>query len=546
MKNRNLIPKINGNTTWTNEKCEINLPIPYEGECSFSSQFSLQKVKKDFSGVILSFEDDELLSEEGYLLEIQPDRINIRSRTEAGKYYGMQTLAFLIEQEKGSLTCGKIEDAPKFGYRGFMIDVSRHFFTVEEVKKIINQCAKYKLNKFHWHLSDDQGFRIESKKFPELIQIGSIRKEDDGAITKGFYTQKEIRDIISYSAERQIEVIPEIDMPGHTSAMIASYPELSCSGKAAEVKNKGGIYTQILCAGNEKTMRFIYELLDEIVPLFPGRYFHIGGDEAPKREWKTCKHCQQLIQHKHLCGEEELQAYFTTKIAHYLQQKGKTVIGWNDILMSGKTENMVAQYWNEPGQGYSYEEAKKGQKFIFSNSNVCYMDYPYCMVTLKGTYSFEPNIQGNTDIPTAQILGLEAPVWTEYIETEEKLEKQIFPRLQALAENAWSNEKDYEDFLRRVKLQEKNLMASGIGYTPVEAAAICGEEGMQMIKMWINNWINQTLAGGVELPPEMIRENIESTVQMIESCMQYAYTKEETECVIHYLVEQLEPKMQRL
>lgn len=542
----NLIPRINGKMTKTEERCEVQFPIRYQGKCSFADQFGIEPVREEDTGLYLEFKEEDGIADEGYILEIRPDKLMIKSSTEAGKYYGMQTLASVIEEENSHLSCGTVEDAPRYRYRGFMIDVSRHFFSVKEMKKIINQCAKYKLNKFHWHLSDDQGFRIESKKFPKLNQTGSMRREEDGTVTRGFYTQEDIMDIVRYAAKRQIETVPEIDMPGHTSAIIAAYPEFSCSGRAAEVKNKGGIYSQILCAGNEKTMQFIYELLDEILPLFPGRYFHIGGDEAPKTEWKTCECCQDLIQREHLEGEEELQAYFTEKLADYLKKKGKTAIGWNDILASGKAERMIAQYWNEPGLGYSYAEVQKGQKFIFSNSDACYMDYPHCMVTLKGIYSFEPNIQGHMGIPNAQILGLEAPVWTEYIGTEESLETHIFPRLQALAENAWSNEKDYEDFLRRVKLEEENLAKAGIMCTPVEEASACGEIGMQGIRAWIDNWVNQTLAGGVELPPEIIKENIESSVHMIESCMEYAYAEEEIAEVIQYLREKLTSKMQQL
>lgn len=542
MNKMNLIPRINGKIDRTEDKCKAQCPIIYKGECSFADQFALERAGKEEAGLCLEFQRDNALTDEGYRLEIHPDRLIIKSSTETGKYYGMQTLAAIMEDENGQLNCGIIEDAPTYGYRGFMIDVSRHFFSVEELKKIISQCAKYKLNKFHWHLSDDQGFRIESKKFPELNKTGSIRREEDGRITGGFYTQEEIKDIVNYAAARQIETIPEIDLPGHTSAIIASYPELSCSGKATEVKNKGGIYTQILCAGNEKTMQFIYMLLDEIVPLFPGRYFHIGGDEAPKTEWKTCECCQELIRREQLDGEEELQAYFTKQLSDYLAKKGKTAIGWNDILASGKAKGMVAQYWNEPGQGYSYAEVQKGQKFLFSNSDACYMDYPHCMVTLKGIYSLEPNIQGHTDIPSEQILGLEAPVWTEYIETEEQLEKHIFPRLQALAENAWGSGHDYEDFLRRVKAEEEKLRKAGIICTPVEDASAYGETGMQGIREWIDNWVDRTLAGGVELPPEIIKENIESSALMIESCMKYAYTKEEIEKVIQYLRKRLAPK----
>lgn len=511
VREMNVIPAIHGKSEWTEEVCE------------------------EYTETMLAFQTDPSIPEEGYRLEIAPDKVCIDSGTEAGRYYGMQTLNALLEEGNGVLCCGVIEDAPKYPYRGFMLDVSRHFFPVEEVKKLVNQCAKYKLNKFHWHLSDDQGFRIESRRFPELNRTGSRRVESDGTVTEGFYTQEEICEVVSYAAARQIEIIPEIDLSGHTSAIIASYPEFSCSKEPTEVKTKGGVYSQILCAGQEQTMQFLYELLDEIVPLFPGKFFHIGGDEAPKTAWKSCRHCQDLIRREHLRDEEELQAYFTGKLADYLKQKGKIVIGWNDILQSGERKGMIAQYWDEPVKGYSYAAVQNGQKFIFSNLDACYLDYPHCLVSLKGIYSLKPNIQGHMDIPDEQILGFEAPVWTEYIATEEKLEQQMFPRLLALAENAWGSGDDYEDFLRRAKAEEGNLAKAGIRYIPAEEAGTYGEAGIQHIQEWINDWLDRTLFGGVELPPEAIQENIASGAHLIQSCMQYAYTKEEIERVLQYL-----------
>lgn len=529
----NVIPRVNNVTGWCGKKCEVTLPFLCEEECDFAGQFDVRGVgscpEEALKGTVLEYRQEDWIAEEGYVVEILPEKILITSKTATGKYYGMQTLTALIEEKNGILDCMKIEDAPRYGYRGFMIDVSRHFFSIEEIKKIIDRCAKYKLNKFHWHLSDDQGYRIESKRFPKLNQIGSVRKEEDGTITGGFYTQQEIRDVVAYAAERQMEVIPEIDLPGHTSAIIASYPELSCSGKAAEVKNKGGIYPQILCAGKESVMQFLYELLDEVVPLFPGKYFHIGGDEAPKEEWEKCDHCQKLIRREKLNSEEELQAYFTSKLVDYLTLKGKTVIGWNDVLISGKVKNVIVQYWMESGSGYSYKEVEKGQKFLLSNFNAFYMDYPYGMVTLRGTYSFEPNIQGNTAIPVEQVLGLEAPVWTEQIATEQKLEKQIFPRIQALAENAWSREKDYEDFLRRVKLQETFFAAAGIACTPVEDANLSAEKGIRQILDWLEIMIQTHMAIASEITQETVQEYARMGSDLIDQCMQDVYTRDEQE-----------------
>lgn len=535
----NLIPKINGPVQLEAQTCQFTLPLGYQGECPSAGQFPMEASQTPS----LFLETDATLPEEGYALEIQPGRIRLTASAEAGTYYGLQTLFQLLQEGKGMLACGRLQDAPRYGYRGFMLDVSRHFFPVEEVKKILDVCARLKLNHFHWHLSDDQGFRIESKRFPLLNEVGSYRKEADGSISGGYYTQEEIRDIVAYAKERQIEIVPEIDMPGHTTAIIAAYPEYSCEKKLVEVVNQGGIYQDILCGGSEKTYEFLYALLDEVCELFPGQYFHLGGDEAPKDRWKKCPCCQALIEREGLKNEEELQAYFTAKLVNYLASKGKTAIGWNETLASGMLpEGPVAQYWMEMGEAYSYRELSKARRFILSNFYAFYFDYPYLMVTFRGTYEYEPELKGAGKVPEELVMGLEGPLWTERLATNEQIERQIFPRLLALAENAWSKEKDYEDFLRRVEAYEVFWQEKGLAYTPVEQATISGEEGMEQLTHFAVQMFSM-FQGSQSLPPEMLDGYLKMSGDFIKNLMKYAYSSEEQQKTLERIQEALQEKL---
>ncbi len=462
-----IVPQINGTVEKREGVCRAALPLPYGGDFSAAHLFPLQRSESP----LLLFQTDPSIPAEGYVMEIQPEKIVLSSFDENGAFYGLQTLFQLVRQEKGALPCCRIEDAPRFRYRGFMIDSGRHFFPVDAVKRMIDQCAKLKLNVFHWHLSEDQGFRIESKKFPKLNEIGSWRTEEDGSRYGGFYTQEEIKDVVAYAHAQYMAVVPEIDLPGHTTAMVAAYPELSCSGEPAQVECHWGIFPRILCAGNEKVYDFLYELLDEVCELFPDGYFHIGGDEAPKEEWEKCPKCQEVIREKGLKDEEALQALFTARLVEYLNGKGKTVIGWNEILSSGDLGlGAVAQYWTDQGAEYSAREIPRGRKFIFSNTSSFYFDYDPSLITLKGAYSYEPYIPGGEAIRPEQIFGLEAPLWSERIETPERLEYMSFPRLAALAENAWTKERDYGDFCERLKAYAAVWQEDGIAAQPVEEA----------------------------------------------------------------------------
>ena len=308
---------------------------------------------------------------EKYELNVSENRIDIFATAREGIVWGLTTLYWLIRFGSGNLQCGRYVDEPALSWRGFLLDSCRHFFPAEVIKIMIEQCSLRKINRMHWHLSDDQGYRIESRKFPRLNQHGSWWINPNGTKYGGFYTQNEIREIVEFARARGVEIVPEIDMPGHVTAIVSSYPEVSCSGLPVPVSITGGIHPRILCAGKDSAIRFAEELIEEVLPLFPFRYYHIGGDEAPKEEWKKCPDCQKRMQELGLQDEEELQAWFTDKITEFLAAKGKTAIGWNEVLKSGKVrEDTVVQYWAEEGEGENYcEEAfSAGRKCIYSES----------------------------------------------------------------------------------------------------------------------------------------------------------------------------------
>lgn len=419
------------------------------------------------TGAVISCCEDSTLSPEAYVLEIEPAKVTVKASAQAGASYALTTIYWLAASGNGNISCGTIKDEPRYGYRGFMLDVSRHFYPVEEVKKILEQMAVVKLNRFHWHLSDDQGYRIESKKFPKLNEVSSYRKETfgDGVPHGGYYTLEDIKEVVAYAAARNIEIIPEIDLPGHTTAIIAAYPEFSCSKEEAEVITTFGVFEQILCAGNEKVYEFLEELLEEICPLFPCEYFHIGGDEAPKGEWKKCPDCNKKMEEQGLEDYEQLQAYFTSRLVEILKKYGKTVIGWNETLYSGVLDpSCVTQFWVEyrEDSGKSYNEALKGRKFICSNTDNFYINRSFGKLPLKNTLEYEPNINGEP-LPLEQVLGVEAPLWTEYVPSGEYMEFMIYPRFGALAENGWcTGTKDYEEFCERAAVYVELLKNRGV------------------------------------------------------------------------------------
>lgn len=403
------------------------IPAPYE--ISYLPGFS----KADAP---VELQEDRRLKNESFVIHID-GKIRIRASSDAGFFYAIN----LLEQIK--FQCGQnipnvyIKDIPKYSYRSFMIDSCRHFVATENLKRMIDHCAKLRFNVFHWHLTDDQGWRIEIKKYPELSKIGSVRygnhfgSEQNNEIHSGYYTQDELREIVEYAHERHMKVVPEIDMPGHVSALLASIPSLACGDKKVEIKTKPGIFKDIICAGKDDNYDILFDILDEICEIFPDEYIHIGGDEAPKNQWKNCEDCQNLMKCEDLANEEELQGYFINRIKNYLSQKGKKVITWNESLNGGNLDkDITVQMWMDR-KGLS---KKSGNPVIVSDFFHMYMDYPYSMTPLKKVYEY------NTDI-NSMVIGIDVPIWTEYVAGIEKMEYMCFPRYIAAAQSAWSKNK---------------------------------------------------------------------------------------------------------
>jgi hexosaminidase len=405
---------------------------------------------------------------ESYSLEIEPNKITITAGSGAGLFYGIQSLLQMIpvkpNTKEFSVPCAKIEDQPRFKWRGAHLDVCRHMFPLEFIKKYIDILAMYKMNTFHWHLTDDQGWRIEIKKYSKLTQIGSMRKETtgDGKPYGGFYTQKQIREVVAYAKERYITVVPEIEMPGHALAALSAYPELSCTGGPFESATTWGVFDDIYCAGNEKVFNLLEDVLTEVIKLFPGEYIHIGGDEAPKSRWEKCPKCQARMKAEGLKTEMELQSYFTQRIEKFLNSKGKKIIGWDEILEGGLAQNAAVMSWRGIDGGIAAAKAK--HVAVMTPTDYCYFDYyqgldktkePKAIggyVSLEKVYSYEPVPEALTPDEAKYIIGTQANMWSEYIETTDYVEYMLLPRLCALSEVAWTLKelKNYNDFSARL------------------------------------------------------------------------------------------------
>ena len=431
--------------------------------------------------------DDAIRHEEGYYLKIDDAGVVIRAQTDKGLFYGVQTLRQLlpvcVEQngiyDEVSVAQVEIEDEPRFIYRGFMFDSARHYFSVETILELIDLLALHKLNRFHWHLTDDQGFRIEIDKFPKLFDIASKRKETqykgfilpwikkfDGKPYSGIYSKEQIREVVSYAKKRHIEVIPEIDMPGHFMAALAAYPEYSCTGGPFEVRTGWGISKDVLCVGKPQSIQFAKDILSEIIELFPFKHVHIGGDETPIDRWKKCPDCQQLKAKKGFKKDSELQRYFTSEIINFLRSKGCEVYAWDEILKDGTFSEITVQNWSPTGGRRIIQSIKEGQKCIISNVSKYYLDYPFHVFPLRSTYTFDPQLKGLSKQDTKNILGVEAPLWTEAVDTVERIHWQMFPRLTAVSESAWTfnKNKDFNGFLSRLDDIEKRYDALGVAY----------------------------------------------------------------------------------
>ncbi len=431
--------------------------------------------------------DDSLknLKDEGYILEVFKETIFIKALSEKGIFYGIQTLRQLLSDKLGreknskekiqTIPCLRIEDYPRFKWRGFMLDVSRHFHDIDTIKHVLDLLALMKMNIFHWHLTDDQGWRIEIKKYPKLIDVGSKRKDTKiktwwskkyrGKPHQGFYTQDEIREIVSYAQDRFITVIPEIEMPGHCRAAIAAYPELSCQKKQTDVSIKPGIFKDIFCVGQEETFRFLEYILSEIIELFPSEIIHIGGDEVPLKRWKSCINCKSRMQSEKTKNAKELRKYFTKRIVDYLNSQDKRAIGWNEILYEGIDKGVIAQWWLRK-KDKILNHIYNGGNIVLSHLFHVYLDYNYIVTPLQKTYSFEPIPKNLDEKHHEKILGIEAPLWSEWVPNRERLEWQIFPRLAAVAEIGWTlkENKNYKTFIQRLKQFNKKLDDFGVNY----------------------------------------------------------------------------------
>ncbi|MBX3006571.1 MAG: beta-N-acetylhexosaminidase [Melioribacteraceae bacterium] len=431
--------------------------------------------KKPFIKLII---DEYLPNPESYKLNIERDEITILGKTGAGIFYGIQSLLQLLTVSETSndtvIPIGIIADSPRFTWRGAHLDVCRHFFPVSFIKKYIDILAMYKLNTFHFHLTEDQGWRIELKKYPKLTQIGAWRREADGSTYGGFYTQDELREIVEYAKTKYITVVPEIEMPGHSVAALSAHPEFSCTGGPFEVINTWGVFDDIYCAGNDQVFEFLQDVLTEVMEIFPSRYIHIGGDEAPKKRWKECEKCQARIKKENLKDEHELQSYFIHRIEEFVNSKGRIIIGWDEILEGGLAPNAAVMSWRGIEGGIA---AAKSKHFaVMSPVSHCYFDYyqaksgePKAIggyISLEKVYSYEPVPKELTEEEAKFILGAQANLWTEYMLTTEQVEYMLLPRLCALSEVVWSakEQKDFQKFNERMKHHYKLLSAKGINY----------------------------------------------------------------------------------
>jgi hexosaminidase len=422
----------------------------------------------------LVFEQDATMEEgEGYRLEVTASSMVVHASTPTGWFRGWTTLRKMmpVECESGCaegfvLPAARIEDAPVLEHRGLLLDGCRHFQDVDFVKKQVETLALHGMNVLHWHLTEDQGWRIEIQSRPRLTEIGAWRTEADGSPHGGFYTQEEIREVVAYAAARHIEVIPEIEMPGHSSAAIAAYPELGCTGDTLEVPHRWGVFKDIYCAGKEETFVFLEEVLDEVVRLFPGPRIHIGGDEAPKVRWEACPLCQARMKEEGLANEEELQRWFIGRMGRYLASKGKTIIGWDEILEGGLPEGAAVQSWR--GMVGAAEGVHLGADVVVSPTSHCYLDYPLRSTDLEEAYGFNPLPDSLTHGP-GRILGGEGNMWTEHA-PQDLVESKVYPRLTALAEVYWSGpewttgEGAYRHFLDRLDRFYPRLDAIGVDY----------------------------------------------------------------------------------
>lgn len=434
---------------------------------------------------------DERMAGESYQLVINEQGIAVKAGDYNGFFYAFETFLQLVDQAEMTEAGMKlpfivINDAPAYAWRGMHLDVARHFHDVAFVKKMLNAMAAHKLNTFHWHLTDDQGWRIEIEKYPKLTEIGAWRDETlighaseqperyDGKPYGGYYTKKDIKEVVAHAKRLGITIVPEIEMPGHAVAALLAYPELSCNGEP-ETFNRWGISEDVFCAGNEATFEFLENVLSEVIELFPGEYIHVGGDECPKNRWVACPKCQQRIADEGLNDEHELQSYFIQRMEKYLNARGKKLIGWDEILEGGLAENAAVMSWR--GEEGGIEAASMGHHVVMSPNDICYLDHYQAdpageplaiggLTTMEDIYNWSPTPEKLAENKRHFILGGQANVWTEYMPESDHVEYMVFPRLSAMSEVLWTKQenRDYNRFLQRMEKHYQRLGTLQLNY----------------------------------------------------------------------------------
>ncbi len=410
---------------------------------------------------------EEGLPPEGYEMDIAADGILIRASTSQGIWWGGQTLRQLLLDGR-NLPQLSIVDAPRFRWRGMLLDCGRHMMSVDYVKQTIDRLSLHRMNVLHWHLVEDQGWRLEIDAYPKLTSVGAWRTNPDGTRYGGFYTKNQVREIVAYAAARHVTVMPEIELPGHCQASLAAYPELSCTGGPFEVQTQWGIFPDIYCAGNDAVFEFLETVLGEVLELFPSQYIHIGGDEAPRARWRDCEKCQARIQAEGLRDEHELQSWFIGRIGQWLEAHGRRMIGWDEILEGGLPDGAAVQSWR--GMDGAIAAVKAGHDAVISPTSHCYLDYSIAQTSLRKSYSLEPVPPGLSPEEAAHILGGEANMWTEYA-PEDIVDTKIWPRLAGIAERLWSpaDRRDFEDFRDRWQHHRSRLESLGVTVGPIAA-----------------------------------------------------------------------------
>lgn len=486
----------------TNDEQAMQVALFFADRINAVSPLTLKAVNQPENSkltncIVFSLIKDATLGEEGYRLKVDKKSVTVEAANPKGLFYAVQTLFQLLPPQVMSpakiegivlkMQAVKIMDKPRFSYRGMHLDVGRHFMPVDFVKQYIDLLAMFKMNTFHWHLTEDQGWRIEIKKYPKLATISSMRAETvvghagaystfDGIPHGGYYTQDEIKDVVAYAAKRFITIIPEIEMPGHSLAVLAAYPQFSCTGGPFKVATTFGVFDDIFCAGNDSTFVFLQDVLDEVMALFPSKYIHIGGDEAPKTRWQVCPKCQARMKAEGLKDEHELQSYFVRRIEKYVVSKGRKIIGWDEILEGGLAPEATVMSWRGTAGGVA--AAKQKHDVIMSDNGALYFDHYQADPTteplaiggylpLKNVYEYEPIPAELTADEATHIIGAQAQIWTEYMKTPENVQYMLLPRLFALSEIDWTSKerKNWYDFRNRLDNSIQRLAVMGLNYS---------------------------------------------------------------------------------